>query len=170
MNLEPVIIKEIPNFPRYYVDIYGKVYSKKVSVNFKSLKLSMCFWGYKKVLLRRDKKVSTKLVSWLVLETFVGPRPEGMVACHGVKGNLDDSLDNLSWGTWSKNCGEDRVRDGTINRGEKHGLSVLNEQQVLEIRRLYGVENLFQEEIAKRFNISRGNVQAILSKRSWAWL
>ena len=48
----------------------------------------------------------------LVLEHFVGPRPDGMESCHGVNGPSDNSLTNLSWGTPSSN-NLDKQRDGT---------------------------------------------------------
>jgi len=34
-------------------------------------------------------------------------------------GGLDNSLSNLSWGTLSKNNGEDRLRDGVSNDGKE---------------------------------------------------
>lgn len=39
------------------------------------------------------------LVSNLVMATFVGPKPEGMIVVHGDGGPEDDSLENLRYGT-----------------------------------------------------------------------
>ncbi len=55
----------------------------------------------------------------LVLEAFVGPRPEGMQCCHGPAGSSINCVSNLSWGTRSKNQGEDKRRDGTSNTGTR---------------------------------------------------
>lgn len=52
-----------------------------------------------------------RYISHVVLETFVGPRPSGLVACHNNGGHLDDRLSNLRWDTYSANC-LDTVRHG----------------------------------------------------------
>jgi hypothetical protein len=51
----------------------------------------------------------------LILETFVGPRPNGMVACHGVGGALDNSVGNLRWDTPEANTA-DRVAMNKLRR------------------------------------------------------
>jgi hypothetical protein len=48
-------------------------------------------------------KHNTRLVHVLVLEAFVGPRPIGYEACHGLGGVSDNSLLNLRWDTRSSN-------------------------------------------------------------------
>lgn len=54
----------------------------------------------------------TVKVCWMVADAFIGARPEGMVVRHGVRGNADDSPDNLCYGTQAENIG-DSVRAGT---------------------------------------------------------
>lgn len=51
------------------------------------------------------------LVHRLVLEAFVGPCPEGMVACHYDDEPTNNILSNLRWDTQSENE-YDRVRNG----------------------------------------------------------
>lgn len=48
----------------------------------------------------------------LVLEAFVGPRPDGMEGCHWDDDPANNSLDNLRWDTRSANV-LDSVRNGT---------------------------------------------------------
>jgi len=50
-----------------------------------------------------DHKKHIHKVHRLVLEAFVGPRPEGYVACHGNDDPTDNRLDNLRWDTRSAN-------------------------------------------------------------------
>lgn len=50
-------------------------------------------------------------VHHLVLEAFVGPRPEGMVCCHANDIADDNRLENLRWDTPSSNS-QDKVRNG----------------------------------------------------------
>jgi hypothetical protein len=156
-------IKEIPNFPNYFVDIYGNIYRKKKGGQLRQLNPTLCD-NYRIVRLYKDKQAIFKKVSVLVLETFVSPRPEGMVACHGVKGKLDDSLSNLSWGTYSKNNGEDKRRDNHVSCIKLTG------EQVKEIRELYKLGNITYLELSKRFNISDTNIGNIITRKNWVWL
>lgn len=52
------------------------------------------------------------LVHVLVLEAFVGPRPDGLVACHNNGIASDNRIDNLRWDTYGEN-NKDLVRHGT---------------------------------------------------------
>jgi HNH endonuclease len=45
----------------------------------------------------------TAAVHQLVLKTFRGPRPDGMVACHDDGRKTNNALTNLAWGTPSSN-------------------------------------------------------------------
>jgi hypothetical protein len=67
--------------------------------------------AYEHVILCANGTQTLRHVHHLVLETFVGPRPAGLVACHGPAGNRDNSLQNLRWDSMSENQ-HDRVRDG----------------------------------------------------------
>lgn len=58
------------------------------------------------------RKVRSVLIPWLVLEAFVGPRPDGLEACHNNGNPGDDRLANLRWDTHSENI-LDRGRHGT---------------------------------------------------------
>lgn len=67
---------------------------------------------YFMVVLSLEGRCKPRLIHRLVLETFVGPRPDNMETRHGPKGNLDNTLGNLCWGTKSENR-QDCKRDGT---------------------------------------------------------
>ena len=56
-------------------------------------------------------KSSYRTVHRLVLEAFVGPAPEGAVACHNNDIQTDNRLENLRWDTRSENQ-NDIVRNG----------------------------------------------------------
>lgn len=53
-----------------------------------------------------------------VLETHVGPRPEGMLALHRNDVKLDNRVSNLYWGTYRDN-GADAVRNGRCASARK---------------------------------------------------
>lgn len=56
-------------------------------------------------------KRDLRRVHLLVLEAFVGPRPEGMEGCHWDDDKSNNFLSNLRWGTRSANV-RDLVRNG----------------------------------------------------------
>ena len=87
------------------------------------------------VCLRRDGRSRTFKVHSLVAAAFLGPRPEGHEVCHGPAGRLDNRLANLSYGTKSKNNGEDKRRDGTLPVGILNPGAKLNDEIVRECRR-----------------------------------
>ena len=74
--------------------------------------------GHFQVALYRDKKPNRKLVHRIVLETFIGPCPEGMETCHGDGNPAHNWLSNLRWGTQGDNM-RDRVRHGTHHEAIK---------------------------------------------------
>lgn len=68
--------------------------------------------GYRRAALCRGERKRYVTFHALVLETFIGPRPEGMV-CRHLNGNpLDNRLENLRWGTPEENA-QDSIAHGT---------------------------------------------------------
>lgn len=67
--------------------------------------------GYLVVNLNRNGTSKQRFIHELVLESFVGPKPIGMVCCHGVQGQQVNCVENLSYKTQAENLGPDRNRD-----------------------------------------------------------
>lgn len=67
--------------------------------------------GHRFVELVGPEGTSSKYVHRLVLEAFVGPCPDGMVACHWDDNPENNHLNNLRWDTESSNQ-RDKVRNG----------------------------------------------------------
>ena len=103
-------IKPFPGDPRYSVSDTGDVYG----VNGRQLKASPDARGYRAVDVGRRSSVKRQMrkVHQMVMETFVGPRPDGMETLHINGDKLDNRLVNLRYGTKSEN-GHDSVRHGT---------------------------------------------------------
>ena len=78
----------------------------------KALKLGKHKFGYSKVELHKNGKISHTNVHRLVLEAFSGPCPDGMEACHNDGDPTNNTIENLRWGTRSENR-QDAVRHGT---------------------------------------------------------
>lgn len=62
------------------------------------------------------QKPICKNIHSVILETFVGPPPEGMECCHGPGGAQDNRLVNLRWDTRKENAA-DYHRRGFTQRG-----------------------------------------------------
>lgn len=122
--------------------------------------------GYLYVNLWRNNKPHRRFVARLVLESFVGPRPPGQVIRHGPGGPLDNRASVLCWGTHSENSGIDKVRDGTIPRGEQGPMAKVTSESVMEIRRRYAAGET-SRAIAADFGLTDSAVSMIAKGRRW---
>ena len=154
--------RAIPGFPGYEVSDTGLVRSPN-----RLLSLKPNNHGYCNVALWRDGKKVRRHVHNLVLEAFVGPRPEGQFGCHNDGVRTNNSLSNLRWDTASANQ-LDRHKHGTMCRGSENYKTHLTEADVLEIRRQAHAGVPFQE-IADKFGLSKGSTGNIATGRSWGW-
>ncbi len=104
----------------------------------------------------------------LVLEAFVGPRPEGKQACHNDGNPLHNALINLRWDTVSAN-NLDKREHGTAQRGERNGMATLSEHEVRVIRacRARGESGPY---LARKFKVDRATIYNIEKRRTWAHL
>ncbi len=71
------MIKEIPGFPGYYADKQGNVWSSR-RLGLRKLSPALHPNGYFHLLVYKNSRPYNRKNSRLVLETFVGPCPEGM--------------------------------------------------------------------------------------------
>ncbi len=113
---------------------------------------------------------ASRLVSRLVCTDAHGPPPgPDHEAAHSCgRGHIGCVAGvHLYWATKAENEA-DKAEHGTLPRGERCGTSKLNEADVREIRHLRGA--MSQGEIAELFSVTRTNVSAIHTGRSWAWL
>lgn len=122
--------------------------------------------NYPQVDLRRDGTRNVTYVHRMMLLAFVGPCPEGMETRHLDGDPSHNSLDNLRWGSPAEQDA-DRVRHGTMPRGETHGNAKLTEAQVLEIRHLYAEGGWTHQRLGKRFDVSGGLIPYIVHRKTW---
>lgn len=165
--------RDIPGKPGYRVGSDGSVWSRKsrgrggLADNWHILKVSVHSAGYLVVGLRNGaaKTCPVFFVHRLVLESFVGPCPEGM-ECRHLDGNPQNAaLANLSWGTPDEN-GRDRIRHGTQITGSRVPTSKLTESDIPAIRQLRE-RGLTQLEIGMMFNVAPGTISAIERGVTW---
>lgn len=81
-------------------------------------RLAINAYGYKRVHLAKNGRRVSKAVHAVVLEAFVGPRPDGMLACHNDGDPSNNRLENLRWDTPENNA-RDTVVHGTHPMAKK---------------------------------------------------
>ena len=170
-----VRFKDIDGFPGYCVGDDGSVWSRKgtgckpgIYGEWRRLNPHPQSRGHCVVDLGRT---NTRFVHRLVLETFVGPCPDGM-ECRHLDGNpLNNQIGNLAWGTRKENH-DDSIDHGTAawlrpetverarhlwdhvehKAGEKHHRARLSDDQVRIIRQTVDPAKLrwYRDEIGAR--------------------
>ena len=120
---------------------------------------------YYQVSLRRTDKSPYRKVHHLVLEAFVGLRPQGTEACHNNGNRLDNDLSNLRWGTKSENY-QDRHKHGTTNDGVRNGRAKLTPEKVEVIRKRIA-DGDSPKVIAKDYKVTATAIRLIKTGRNW---
>ena len=119
--------------------------------------------GYKRVSFTNEAMA----VHRLVLDAFVGPRPEDM-ECRHLDGDASNNhLDNLEWGTSQENS-DDAASHGTAGAGEKNSMAKLTKEKVIAIRTLYEKTQATQQEIADLFDICVGHTSQVINGKLWS--
>ena len=114
----------------------------------------------------RNGKSKCRTAHSLVAEAFLGPRPEGCYILHGEKGSLNNTPENLRYGTPLENM-RDKYKDGTVPYGTKHGNARLTEEKVLEARKRWR-EGEPQINIAREFNVAARTLHRAIHGMTWA--
>lgn len=115
--------------------------------------------------LRANGRGVTVFVHTMVLESFVGPRPDGCEAAHLDGNPKNNRSSNLRWCT-SKENNSHRVVHGTLATGSKVGTSKLKESQVAEIIKLLSAGRTIKS-LAQEYGVHYGTVWHISRGSSW---
>jgi UDP-N-acetylmuramyl tripeptide synthase len=102
----------------------------------------------------------------LVMLAFYGEPPEGMEIAHNDGNKANAYLSNLRYTTKSQNEA-DKLLHGTHNRGIRHGMAKLTEEDVLMIRTVVGQTH---QVLADRYGVSEACIRSILTRKRWGWL
>lgn len=178
---------DIKGFPGYRVGSDGSVWSCRtrrwmgygngsipaIGQHWRRLKVSPHKHdGHERVTLMPDRQ--RRFVHRLVLESFVGPCPEGMEACHNDGDPSNNSLYNLRWGTRQENY-DDSIRHGRRRprrqrpgkpKGERHGNARFTEAMVSEIRQRHS-NGEHIPKLADEFKTSRQTIWRFVTGKAW---
>jgi hypothetical protein len=176
--------KMIPGFEKCYkVSDKGRVKSlprkvqrirkgqrQLITVQEKFLKGAPLRTGHLMVRLYKGRsKFIDKSIHRLVLETFIGPCPEGM-ECRHLDGNpTNNNLSNLCWGTKQENA-DDKIKHGVSNRGSNSPRSKLTEIDIPKIRKMLKELNGqwgALSKIGRQYNVDAATIRDIRDGITW---
>lgn len=103
-------------------------------------------------------------LSRLVAIAFI-PNPKMLPeVCHKDDNPLNNYYKNLFWGTQKDNM-EDKCKKDRQAKGINHGMALLNEKQVIEIRNKFNGDN--HNALAAEYCTCRQNIRLIVNKVNW---
>lgn len=164
----------VAGWPGYEISSLGRLGSWRKSPNEKTLprerrilKGGNTDFGYRRAVLTResDGRRESKLLMRMVAEAFIGPKPSGMVMTHLDGNKHNDSAANLAWRTQRENI-HDKIRHGTMPRGEENGHAKLTADQVRKIR----TSSKSGAALAREYGVRPCTISGIIKRRTWAWL
>lgn len=171
MKVDLEVWKFIKGFPKYEVSNLGNIRSyKRLSWTDgrkpKTLSPRFVGDGRLSVALRKNGRYFNKYVHRLVLETFVGPCPDGLECNHKDGNPINNRLENLEWITHGENLSYDFQIGTRSHAGEPHPRTTLKEKDIKEIRKLAS-QNIYHKEIGIKFGVTRGCITGIVNRRTW---
>lgn len=101
-------------------------------------------------------------------QTYKGDIPKGMEVMHICDNPICCNPEHLKLGTHKEN-NDDKVNKNRQLKGSDVGNSVLKEEDVLNIVKMCS-QGMFEKDIAKIFNVSRGTIHAIKRGKIWSHL
>lgn len=122
--------------------------------------------GYGMIAVAGSKLKGAHIVAWEIAnEESV---PEGLVVRHSCDNGLCTNPAHLLIGTHGDNVQDKMDRDRQL-KGESVPTSILTEDEVLEICRLYD-EGISQNALAEKFNTIQANISLIIRGKTWGHL
>ena len=146
-----------PGNNQYLISSLGRVYSLQSNIYMSPTGDRD---GYLFIVINVSGIKKNKRIHALVLETFVGPRPDKQVARHFPNQiNTDNRLCNLSWGTNKQNSQD-------ILLSDTFGCAKLTVNEVLEIQKMIK-EGMSNKEIALKSGMSKLAIRNIHNNNTW---
>ncbi len=126
--------------------------------------------GYLRVNLTRDGRSKYRYVHHLAAYTFIGPRPKGMDVNHKNGLKTDNRAENLEYLSRRENMKHARQMGLHDNRGERHYLAKLTDEQAFQIRVAASCCGISAEEMSDSLDVSVKLIRQILTRKTWKHL
>ncbi len=117
-------------------------------------------------LVNAEKQATQRSVASLVLETFVGPRPEGMVVCHRNDIAKDNYLDNLEYGTSQLNS-DQSCWNGLTPQGVEVYNAKLTDEAVRTMRKLYATGEYTYKDLGRMYGTGLTTAHKAINRITW---
>ena len=161
--------RDIAGFSDYMISNTGKVFSKHVSRDIGYY----INHGYPHVHIKNDTgEWKYVKIHRLVATAFLEKLSDKLVCNHinGIK--TDNNVTNLEWVTSSYNnkhaydTGLKQISRKSRNKCDKHPCAKLTKSDIEEIHKLLN-DNVFQKDIAVRFNVTQSTISMIKHNKTW---
>ena len=157
----------VPGYKGYFASADGQIMSTKRGSPFVMKQMTAKDGHLYVFMYDENRKMKKVWVHRAVLSAFCGYEAK-MLECRHLDDNpYNNSIENLAWGDRLQNV-DDKRRNGRLPVGERSGTHKLTEQQVIEIRGLYGKESL--RSIARRYGVSHTCIRRAALGIKWAHL
>jgi hypothetical protein len=165
-------IKDIKGFEGLYaITDDGRVWSypkRGGTKNGKWLKFFIDNGGYKNYVFSRKTKRTSHKCHRLIAKAFI-PNPNNLPEINHKNCNkLDNRIPNLEW------CSKlDNMRHAYKNKlipiifGKRHGMSKMDNDKIIEIRKRYDTGLFSQRKLASMFGLAQSSIGSILRKETW---
>jgi hypothetical protein len=121
--------------------------------------------GYKVVKMFNGGKYVRETVHRLVAKEFI-PNLKGLPFVNHINGiKTDNRVENLEWVTNKENHIH-AMNTGLKAKGESHGVSILNNSSVIEIKKLLS-DGLSQRKIAAKYGVCQATIKDINLGVTW---
>lgn len=156
---------------RFWISCFSRIVSYNQRNNsVKFLRPYLDCLGYRNTQLRMKPRNRMVRVHTLTAEIFCEGKSDIKNWVNHIDGiKLNNHHSNLEWVTPKGNCDHALTTGLHDLKGEKHPMSKLNNEQVLEIRELRKT-GLSHQAIADKFSICRRQAGDIINRKNWGWL
>lgn len=156
----------VPDHDGYYASSDGRILSTKRRAPLIMKPISSKD-GHLYVFMYNNGKMKKVWVHRAVLSAFRGHEEKALECRHLDDNPKNNDISNLEWGDKLQNAADKRRNKG-LPVGERSGTHKLTEEQVREIRLLYGKESL--RSIAKKYGVSHTCVRLAATGIKWSYL
>lgn len=148
----------------YLVSSLGRMISRKCG-SVRHVKFGRAPQGYYKIHMCVDRGDWVCTLHRIVALAFI-PNPQNKPCINHINGiKTDNRIENLEWCTYKENT-HHAIRIGIIKPFELgYGRVKLTENDVVRIRELATIKS--RKEIAELYNVTQGNINAIIRRRIW---
>jgi len=177
---EPTEWTEVPTYEGFYINKNGELLKKPTEKHERNIHGKFSFYTKYKIYKPYPKAEylqfnivvngeSTTLKQHRALALAFIPNPNNHTQVNHINGDKhNNNLSNLEWVTPSENVLHSYRIGLASNKGERHPLSLLKDQDVREIRELLSDKKLKQHQIGALYGVKHDTISRIKTGSHWS--